>query len=181
MMLTLLVAAIQDFAESVSQKYKKMMMKLTLQITGSVEDAEDAFQDALFAIHQSKHKIEDLDSDRARNYIYTVTRNAAIHQRKIAANQQSHVTKLSDYDFINIEGEPDIDAFRDEYGFSEEIATALKSLTQEDKDLICYYYGAEYSYYEIAKIMDTDAATLRKRMQRCKRKLAILLDKEGLR
>lgn len=177
-MLAFLVSAILDFAESVSQKYKSMMMKLALQITGNAEDAEDAFQDALFSIHKNQHKIKDLDSDRARNYIYTVTRNAALKQKESAKKDLQHVTYLSEEGFISIEGEPDIDAFRNEYGFSEPVAEALKNLSQEDKDLICYYYGAEYSYREIARIMGCSAATLRKRMERCKRKLAQLLSDE---
>ena len=38
-MISFLVSVVKDFAELVSDKYKAMMMKLSLQITGSREDA----------------------------------------------------------------------------------------------------------------------------------------------
>ena len=80
--------------------------------------------------------------------------------------------------FINIEGQPDIDAFKDEYGFSEEVADALKQLSNEDRDLICYFYGAGYNYKEISELMGINPQTLRKRMERIKTKLAEILSKE---
>ena len=94
-MISFLVSVVKDFAELVSDKYKAMMMKLSLQITGSREDAEEAVQDALLSVHRNQRKITDI--------------------------------------------QPDIDAFKDEYGFSEEVADALKLLSNEDRDLICYY------------------------------------------
>ena len=107
-MISFLVSVVKDFAELVSDKYKAMMMKLSLQITGSREDAEEAVQDALLSVHRNQRKITDIT--------------------------------FSDVEgFINIEGQPDIDAFKDEYGFSEEVADALKLLSNEDRDLICYY------------------------------------------
>ena len=81
----------------------------------------------------------DINSADARNYIYTVTKNAALKIRRQQAKHDSDVTFSDVEGFINIEGQPDIDAFKDEYGFSEEVADALKLLSNEDRDLICYY------------------------------------------
>ncbi len=39
-MISFLVSVVKDFAELVSDKYKAMMMKLSLQITGSREDRQ---------------------------------------------------------------------------------------------------------------------------------------------
>lgn len=75
-MISFLVSVVKDFAELVSDKYKAMMMKLSLQITGSREDAEEAVQDALLSAHRNQNKITDINSAEARNYIYTVTKNA---------------------------------------------------------------------------------------------------------
>ena len=68
--------------------------------------------------------------------------------------------------------------FRDEYGFSEEVANALRHLSNEDRDLICYYYGAGYSYKEISGLMGISPEALRKRMGRVKIKLADILSRE---
>ena len=177
-MFAFLITVIQDFAEQISIKYKGLMMKLSLQITGNHEDAEEAFQDALLSIYNHQSCIDDIDSDRARNYIYTVTRNAALKKRLKQSHYDNTVTFSDIEGYIDIEGEPDIDAFRDEYGFSEELTNTIKSISIEDYDLICYHYGAGYSYHEISKITGVSSSTLRKRMERCKSKLAKILDEE---
>ena len=165
-MISFLVSVIKDFAELISDKYKAMMMKLSLQITGNREDAEEAVQDAL------------LSAADARNYIYTVTKNAALKIRRKQSKYDSDVTFSDVEGFINIEGQPDINTFRDEYGFSEEVANALRHLSNEDRDLICYYYGAGYSYKEISGLMGISPEALRKRMGRVKIKLADILSRE---
>ena len=179
-MIILFVSVVKDFAELVSDKYKAMMMKLSLQITGSREDAEEAVQDALLSVHRNQQKITDINSADARNYIYTVTKNAALKIRKQQAKHDSDVTFSDVEGFINIEGQPDIDEFKDEYGFSEEVADALKQLNNEDRDLICYYYGADYNYKEISELMGISPQTLRKRMERIKARLAEILSRENL-
>ena len=126
-MISFLVSVVKDFAELVSDKYKAMMMKLSLQITGSREDAEEAVQDALLSVHRNQRKITDINSADARNYIYTVTKNAALKIRRQQAKHDSDVTFSDVEGFINIEGQPDIDAFKDEYGFSEEVAMSMAS------------------------------------------------------
>lgn len=63
---------------------------------------------------------------------------------------------------------------------SEEVAGALKLLSNEDRDLICYYYGAGYNYKEISELMGISPQTLRKRMERTKTKLAEILSRESM-
>ena len=178
-MISILVAAVRDFAEIISDKYKFMMMKLSLQITGNIEDAEEAVQDALFSVHKNQHKIKDIDSAEARNYIYTITKNAALKIRNRQSKYATDVTFSDIEGFINVEGQPDLNAFKDEYGFSEDVADALRQISNEDRDLICYYFGAGYNYREISNLMGVNPQTLRKRMERIKSKLAEILNTEA--
>ena len=113
-MISFLVSVIKDFAELISDKYKAMMMKLSLQITGNREDAEEAVQDALLSAYNNQGKIADINSADARNYIYTVTKNAALKIRRKQSKYDSDVTFSDVEGFINIEGQPDINTFRDE-------------------------------------------------------------------
>ena len=87
-MISFLVSVVHEFAEKISIKYKAMMMRLALQITGNNEDAEEAFQDALLSVHRCQDRIKDINSADARNYIYTITKNAAL---KIRKNSQSMI------------------------------------------------------------------------------------------
>ena len=183
-MFAFLITVIQDFAEQICMKYKGLMMKLSLQITGNQEDAEEAFQNALLSIYNHQKVIDDINSDGARNYVYTVTRNAALKKKlkqlKYRKIKYFKLTKVRTYKrgtsipvvFGTILGEE---------GVTEgvvEVVDAIKSISIEDYDLICYHYGAGYSYHEISKITGVSASTLRKRMERCKSKLAKILDEE---
>jgi len=66
-MFSFILTIIQDFAEQVSVRYKGLMMKLALQITGNREDAEESYNDALLSIYKHQDKIRDIDSKDARN------------------------------------------------------------------------------------------------------------------
>lgn len=108
-----------------------------------------------------------------------MTRNLALSYRERAKKRADVVTNMEDAVLLNIEGEVDIDAFSDVYGFSDKIAEALKQLKQEERDLICLHYGAGYTYAEIAELMDAEPAALRKRMQRLREKLLKELERGG--
>ena len=100
-MISFLVSVIKDFTELISDKYKAMMMKLSLQITGNREDAEEAVQDALLSAHRNQNKITDINSAEARNYIYTVTKNAALKIRMKQAKHDADVTFSDTEGFIS--------------------------------------------------------------------------------
>ena len=87
-MISFLVSVVKDFAELVSDKYKAMMMKLSLQITGSREDAEEAVQDALLSVHRNQRKITDINSADARNYI---TRSQRMPPLRYAGSRQNMI------------------------------------------------------------------------------------------
>lgn len=170
-----LFRVIKDFTESLIDKYKGMMMRLSYSITGNYQDAEDVVQEAFFVLSGKQKILRDLDSDDAKNYIYTVTKNRAI---RLCKKKTVDVTYLNEEEFVQIEGEPDINAFVDELGFGDEITNALKGFSPEDHDLICYYYGFGYSYNEIGKLMDIAPATLRQRMLRCRKRLTSILERD---
>jgi len=173
-MFGMFLQVIKDFTETLIEKHKGMMMKLSCSITGNYHDAEDVVQDVLQTLSQKQDILKDLDSDNAKNYIYTVTRNRAVNF--CIKNSRENVTIHDPEDFTHIEGEPDVNAFRGEYGFSQEIIDALEHLKTDEKDLICYHYGAGMSFAEISKLTGIDSQTLRKRMQRCKAKLRAILE-----
>ena len=100
-----------------------------------------------------------------------IVRLAASITRDEFQAEDIDVTYCNPADLNNIEGEPDIHAFTDEHGFSDEIAALLAALSLEERTLIAYRYGDGYSFREIEKLTGIPATTLRKRMQRCKAKL----------
>lgn len=180
-MLTFFISVIQDFSRRIHEQYRGLMMRLALQITKNNEDAEEAVQDALLILHRKQSLLETFSEDDERNYIYTVTRNEALRYARAQKKNPEYVTISASDPYIDIEGEPDIDAFRNEFGFSDNVASALRELNESERDLICYYYGAGFSYRQLGRLMDVKPATLRKRMERCLKKLETVLREEQIR
>ena len=180
-MLTFFISVIQDFSRRIHEQYRGLMMRLALQITKNNEDAEEAVQDALLILHRKQSLLETFSEDDERNYIYTVTRNEALRHARAQKKNPEYVTISASDPYIDIEGEPDIDAFRNEFGFSDNVAAALRELNESERDLICYYYGAGFSYRQLGRLMDVKPATLRKRMERCLKKLETVLREEQIR
>lgn len=173
-MISVLLAAVQNFIESINAKYKDMMLRLSFSILKDHHLAEDNVQEALIILNRKEKLLKDPDSPGCKNYIYTVTRNLAI---KTAQKKAKDPIMFFDEDTLyDIEGEPDIVAFTDRYGFGEEVQEALRTLSQEDRDLVCYRYGGGHSYREIADMTGVSESTLRKRMERIRQKLREALE-----
>ena len=176
-----LIQTVYDAVTDIFNKYLPMMKSLAKSLLKDDQLSEDAVQEALVRLSQNTHKIDNINSNAGKNYIYTVTKNEALKILNDEKNKKIFEKDVQFYDkngFNNIEGSPDIDAFRDENGFSMEIAEALKELSETDKDIIVYKYGAGYSLKEIAQLMDLDREVVYKRHQRALEKLRAILEAE---
>ena len=181
MFLISIVQTVYDAVTEIFNKYLPMMKSLAKSLLNDDQLSEDAVQEALVRLSQNTHKIDNINSNAGKNYIYTVTKNEALKILNDEKNKKIFEKDVQFYDkngFNNIEGSPDIDAFRDENGFSMEIAEALKELSETDKDIIVYKYGAGYSLKEIAQLMDLDREVVYKRHRRALEKLRAILEAE---
>jgi len=176
-MFLLLIQTVTDAVSDLANEYKRMMQALALSILKDHQYAEDAVQEALVKLFQNMDKIDNLKSTRSRNFVYTVTKNTAISlARKNISNENVTIESLDA--LSNIEGDIDVKAFCNEYGFSEEISDALNQLDESDKDIICLKYGAGFNAREIAQMLDIKPAAVRKRIERTLRKLQDIIESE---
>ena len=131
MFLISIVQTVYDAVTDIFNKYLPMMKSLAKSLLNDDQLSEDAVQEALVRLSQNTHKIDNINSNAGKNYIYTVTKNEALKILNDEKNKKIFEKDVQFYDkngFNNIEGSPDIDAFRDENGFSMEIAEALKEI-----------------------------------------------------
>lgn len=89
------------------------------------------------------------------------------------------VTNYTAENVNNVYPNIDFSAFESRYGFSEEMEHFLSELCEMDRDIICMKYGDEFSYIEIAEILEIKEATVRKRISRAKKKLIKIMEKGG--
>ena len=180
--LLIIVNALQivyDKATDIFNKYLPMMKSLAFSLLKDHQLSEDAVQEALIRLSKNTGKIDNINSKATKNYIYTVTKNEALRILKKEKNREDHEEDVQLFDedgFNNIGGQTDIEAFADEYGFSSEVASLLEELSEVDRDIIVYKYGAGYSLKEIAELMGMDREAVYKRHQRALVKLKVVLE-----
>lgn len=168
-MLAGILQAVQSVIEEVVEKYRNYMKAVAFRIVKDEHLAEDAVQNALIRIHQNLSKIDNIHSRRTKNFIITITRNAAITMLNQEKKIEDNVRFMTEEEFNSIEGEVDIKAFCDRYGFSAEISDALSSVGEVDKGILILRYGMGYNCREIAKLLQMSEDSVYKRCQRaCK-------------
>jgi RNA polymerase sigma factor (sigma-70 family) len=86
------IALLKADIENLYRKYGLMMKNLAKSILGDYQYAEDAVQEALISLSANMDKMDDLDSSRTKNYIYTVTKNKALSIRKKTLEKNRKIT-----------------------------------------------------------------------------------------
>ena len=176
MFFTTLIQVIQDTIELLYAEYKNMMKNLAYSILRDHQYAEDAVQEALLVLSKNMNKMDSIYSNRSKNYIYTITKNEALTLNAKINEKNEKVVQFGDETEVNnIKGDLDINAFCNEYGFSDNVLEILSSLDEEDKDILIYKYGAGYSVKEIAKLTNHNPDYIYKRLQRVTKKIKKLL------
>ena len=158
------------------------VMRFAMRCCPSRPDCEDAVQEAMLRLSQNTDKIDNVDSNQSKNYVYTVTKNEALKIILKENNRNYYEEDVLLYDesgLNNIEGQLDIDAFCDKYGFSIGIAEVINNLGETDKDIIIYKYGAGYSLKEIAELMELNYDAVIKRHQRALKKVKEVLEADN--
>ena len=177
-----IIQTIHDAFEGLFNKYLPMMRNLAYSIIKDHHLAEDAVQEAMLRLSQNTDKIDNVDSNQSKNYVYTVTKNEALKIILKENNRNYYEEDVLLYDesgLNNIEGQLDIDAFCDKYGFSIGIAEVINNLGETDKDIIIYKYGAGYSLKEIAELMELNYDAVIKRHQRALKKVKEVLEADN--
>ena len=177
-----IIQTIHDAFEGLFNKYLPMMRKLAYSSIKDHHLAEDAVQEAMLRLSQNTDQIDNVDSNQSKNYFYTVTKNEALKIILKETNRNYYEEDVLLYDesgLNNIEGQLDIDAFCDKYGFSIGIAEVINNIGETDKDIIIYKYGAGYSLKEIAELMELNYDAVIKRHQRALKKVKEVLEADN--
>ena len=177
-----IIQTIHDAFEGLFNKYLQMMRNLAYSIIKDHHLAEDAVQEAMLRLSQNTDKIDNVDSNQSKNYVYTVTKNEALKIILKENNRNYYEEDVLFYDepgLNNIEGQLDIDAFCDKYGFSMEMTEVINNRGEIDKDIIIYKYGAGYSLKEVAELMRLNYDAVIKRHQRALKKVKEVLEADN--
>ena len=173
-MLLLLLSMIdtpQDRAkfEQVYLKYRKLMMKVAMDILHDSYQAEDAVSQAFLQLIPNLEKIGDVDCHQTKNYLIIMVRRvcyAAYNEGKKAV--QVSYEELGD----NILPASEDDMLEMLY---PELLEKVGTLPEMYADALYLMYCEEYSIKEIAELTGGSVNAVKKRLERGRQQLRAML------
>ena len=157
--------------EELVHTYKNLMFYVANQVLNNEHDAEDAVQQAFFAILKNFEKISEIKFPQTRGFVVTVVERKAIDLYR-AKNRSSVVS--FDEEFINIPA-----CTEEAASVHTDLARALAMLPTRYRELLLLKYDSGYSEREIALMCSMTPANVKKTIHRAKKKLESLLEKEA--
>lgn len=165
-----------DLITAIFIKYKYNMRKIVCDILGDSPYVEDVISDAMIKIIKNINMIDDIETKKSANFIYTITKNTALdfYRKKAKENK-----KICTVDWVdNIKETLEYDIFESKYGFGEQICSYIEMLESIDIDIIGLKYGNEFSYKEIGLMLDMSEDNVRQRASRARQKLKKIITEE---
>ena len=153
--------------EDLVHTYKNLMFYVANQILNNDHDAEDAVQQAFFAILKNFEKISE-----TRSFVVTVVERKAIDLYR-AKNRNEAIS--FDEEFLNVPGGTEADAV----SVRTDLAKAMAMLPTRYRELLLLKYDNGFSEEEIAVMCSMTRANVKKTIHRAKKKLESLLEEEA--
>lgn len=161
--------------ERIYYSYRKQMLLVALRVLHNQDEAEDAVQNALLGIARNIQSVPQ-EEKVERAYVLTAAKNAALallpkQQRRWETLDLADVNASSGDDlFLQAMNRLDYDL----------LLRCLRQLDPIYRDVLLLVYVQEQSLDAAADILRRKKETVRKQLQRGKRLLAELCEKEGL-
>ncbi|MDW5299263.1 MAG: sigma-70 family RNA polymerase sigma factor [Sedimentibacter sp.] len=171
-----------DAFEELIKDYKKTAYNIALRVLRNVEDAEDASQEALIKVYKS---IQNFNMQSSfKSWMYRIVVNTCIDfKRKKSINVVS-IDENIDLGG-NIEFQREIaddsnnpDALVEQNYNNKLIKDALNKLEDDFKMIIVLRDIQGFSYSEISEILSCNLGTVKSRLNRARKSLKELLERE---
>lgn len=150
-------------AERAIKLYGSMLYTLALSRCNSKEDAEDVYQEVLFALLNKKRPFKNDEHMKAWLIRATIHRSKNIHRYRSRHPHTTYDPALHDR------------ATHDENPANEKLHEAIETLTPELKETLRLYYRDSYSSKEIAMKKGIEESSVRARLHRARTKIAAAL------
>ena len=149
--------------EEIIETYSEQLLRYATSILYNHQDAEDVVQEVFVSAYQN---LSSFDGGNLSAWLYKITYNKSI-------------TKLKTRKILPFADIPENTVFSPQNAsLSDETLQALGRLKPQDRALLYSRIIENRSYEDLAKQMGATPATLRKRYERAKGKLATILSSE---
>lgn len=167
-------------AEHLYEQYRNLMYSEAKKILQDERLAEDAVQQSFIKIINNLHKIDENNCRRTRNFMVTICVNVAksMYKKSLYLNKQDDMVEDIDADTADPGNDP-LDILIDKDSVKQ-ITKAIDALKPIYRDVILLKRAYKYSREEIAELLEIPERTVKKRLERARRQLSQVLEKEEL-
>jgi len=148
----------QRTVERLVEEHYVALYRYAYRLTGSEADAEDLAQETFCKAQMNLSQLRA--TDRAKNWLFTILRNAYLHRTRSEKQQPVPLDLVGDVPDNLPETLPDVDP--------DQLQQALGDLPEVYRTPILLYYFEEFSYRDIAEQMDLPIGTVMSRLARAK-------------
>ncbi len=153
-------------------RYKNMVFSLALQLLKNREEAEEVSQDVFLKIFKALEKFKG--DSKFSTWVYRITYNSCLDQIKSNNRKLTTVVidEINEHQIRTMETAFEI---MDRLNREKSVRECLGKLPPEDGTLITLFYYEELSLAEISKVVGLEKNTLKVRLFRARKRLAIIL------
>jgi RNA polymerase sigma-70 factor (ECF subfamily) len=138
------------------ERHSAQLYGYAYRLSGSAADAEDLTQHTFLTALEKWHQLED--ESRVRPWLFAILRNAYLKQRRLLVT--ARVVPLE------AAAEPAIEADDNVEVDEERLRNALADLAEDFRTPLILFYFQEFSYREIAQMLDVPIGTVMSRLSR---------------
>lgn len=170
----------RDFMSNVYLEYYRLMYKIASEIDPN--NAEDIIQDAFLKMLSHKHKLQNMDKKALTSYIALTVKTTALdwirRQKAIQKNlyQGDANEILAEIEDTGADPSP---VFFSKVAY-EQLANLMKQLSSRERDLLMLKYFLSMDDRELAPLFGVKKDSVRKMVERARKKLLKLIEKENI-
>lgn len=162
------------------QRYKDRIQKFIFSFTKDVMDSEDITQETFFRVYKSKHSYERIA--KLSTWLFTIASNLVrSHYRKHSKRNNTPLEGINKndehFEIVLIDDALSFDEQIDQKQFMEIVATSLKELPIEFRELVELRDLKDLSYEEIMEITGLPMGTVKSRINRGRARLYSIVKK----
>lgn len=142
------------------EAYYERLYRFAYRLSGSAADAEDLTQQTFLTAQTSLHQLRE--PEHAKAWMFTIMRNTYLKGRRKKQTQ-----------IVSLENAPEPSEVEDEAAQlrMEELQAILDELPDEFREPLILFYFQEFSYKEIADVLEVPLGTVMSRLARGKKHL----------
>lgn len=157
--------------EQIYHTYRNLMLRTAYRILGDAKDTEDVVHQAFLKIIENFEKIDEIKCHKTRSFVVTIVERTAIdlyRQRK----RRSAIPM--DEESINVPAPSQIEKAE---GYTD-LERAMATLPARYRQVILLRFDDGLSYEEIARLLSTTPANVRKLVERARAQLRAKLEEQ---